>query len=252
MLDVQITRFILRFPPSSITRNVSVSTYDHLNIIILWDRTLTMSTRTSTTIYAELRSFLIADARQNRSSLANKKRRQEQAADETTDAPMTTDRITNLIKDLWSDDKRVIQRALYKLANIGFKDDSPYENELKMRVLGVHTAVFQVLQKHVGCLKIQEKGMAALGSLSMLRQTQKLLGDIGCVEVILASMEKYPYSERVQDYGCFAIERLVEGLECNAECVMDPGGIAVVRAAMKAHPNCEELQDHGCCLLSTM
>jgi hypothetical protein len=207
--------------------------------------------------YEELRSSLIADARQNRSSHANKKRRQEEApVDEPQETPMTTKKITSLIKDLWSDDKRVIARALYKLASIGFGgfgDDSPYENEVQMRVLGVHTALIQVLQKHVGCLLIQEKGMAALGSLSMLRETQNLLGDIGCVEVILASMVKYPDSVQVQLYGCFAIENLVAGLKCNnAECFMESGGIAVIRAARKAHPNCEELQDHSSYLLCTM
>jgi hypothetical protein len=170
-----------------------------------------------------------------------------------TDAPLTTEKIMNLLKDLWSDDKCVIERALKEIASIGFRDHaSRYENEDKMRVLGGHTAVFQLLQKHVDCLEIQDEGMCALGNLSLSMPTKKLLGEIGCVEVILATMEKYLDSERVQHLGCYVIGRLVDSMEGNAERVEKYGGIAVVIAAMKAHPNSEELQNHGCIALLYM
>jgi hypothetical protein len=176
----------------------------------------------------------------------------EQDGDETPDAPLTKENIMNLLKDLWSDDKCVILRALIKIGDIGTKDISPYENEGKIRGLGGHTVVFQVLEKHVGCFEIQKLGMRALGNLSHLLPTKKLLGDIGCVEVILARMEKYPDSERVQLVGCFVIRKLVFKSKDNAKGVEKCGGIAVVIAAMRAHPNCKELQNHGCMALSYM
>jgi hypothetical protein len=176
---------------------------------------------------------------------------QEQAADETTDAPLTTEKIMILLKDLWSDDKSMIQRALIEIADIGDSDAPPHENELKMRGLGVHIAVFQVLQKHIGCLEIQEEGMCALGDLSLLLPTKKLLGEIGCVEVILASMEKYPEFEYIQAIGCFTISK-ISNMKANAERVEKSGGIAVVIAAMKTHQNSETVQDCGCYVLSIM
>jgi hypothetical protein len=173
--------------------------------------------------------------------------------DETQDAPpLTTKAIMHLIKDLWSDDEIVVKGALTEIANIGLRDAPPHENELEMRGLGVHITVFQAVQKHAGCLDIQEEAMCALGNLSMLIETKKLLGKIGCVEVILARMEKYPDSESVQDYGCFLIAQLVDGAKENAERVKKCGGIALVIAAMKAHPNSEELQNEGCSALSNM
>jgi hypothetical protein len=177
----------------------------------------------------------------------------EQESDATLDAPLTTENIMKLLDDLWSGDKWVIVRALDEIADFGDEDVAPdYENELKMRVLGVHITVFQVLKKHAGCLEIQEEGMRALGNLSMLLPTKTLLGDIGCVEVILARMEKYPDSVRVQLCGCYVIGKLVNGAKGNAGRVEKSGGIAVVIAAMKAHPHCEELQDDGCIALSKM
>ena len=171
--------------------------------------------------------------------------------DETPDT-LTTENIMELLKDLWSDDKCVIVMALTEIANIGFRDVSPRENEVKIRLLGGHTAVFQVLQKYVGCLEIQEQGMCALGNLSQLMQTKKLLGDIGCVEVILARMEKYPDCERVQRYGCSTVRHLISGMKDNAERVDRSGGIALIIAAMKAHTSSERVQDRGCMVLSNM
>jgi hypothetical protein len=176
-----------------------------------------------------------------------------QEGDATPDTSLTTEEITNRIKDLWSDDADVIERALFEIADIGHIDVEPdYENELKMRGLGVHMTVFQVLQKHAGCLGIQVEGMRALGNLSKLMPTKTLLGDFGCVEFILASMEKYLDSVRVQDFGCFAMRILVDGTKDNAERFEKSGGIAAVIAAMKAHPNSEELQKEGCSALSNM
>ena len=171
--------------------------------------------------------------------------------DETL-GPLTTERIMELLKDLWSDDECVIVMALTEIAKIGFRDASSRENEVKIRLLGGHTAVFQVLQKYVGCLEIQEQGMCALGNLSQLMQTKKLLGDIGCVEVILARMEKYPDCERVQRYGCSTVRDLVSGMKDNAERVEKYGGIALVIAAMKAHASSVRVQDRGCMALSNM
>ena len=161
-----------------------------------------------------------------------------------------TETIMNLVKDLWSDDNCVIKIALTKI-RLPWSE----EKEQKMRVLGVHTAVFQVLQKHVGCLEIQEKGMRVLGFFCHLKPTKTLLGDIGCVEVVLARMEEYPDSERIQWYGCLGITNLVRArsmMKDNAERVEKSGGIAVVIAAMKAHSNCERVQSMGCCALSSM
>jgi hypothetical protein len=176
----------------------------------------------------------------------------EQEGDDTPDTPLTTEKIMSIIKHLWCDDVGLVQWALREIANIGLRDAAPHENELEMRVLGVHSAVFQVLHKHDGCLAIQEEAMRALGNLSHLLETRKLLGDIGCVEVILASMEKYPDSESVQEYGCFLIAQLVDRTKYNAERVKKYGGIAVVIAAMKAHPNSKEVQEDGCIGLSNM
>jgi hypothetical protein len=119
-------------------------------------------------------------------------------------------------------------------------------------VLGVQIAVFQLLQKHIGCPNIQKEGMRALGNFSHLMPTQKLLGEIGCVEVILATMEKYPDSERLQRIGCFIIAKLVYRTKGNAERFEKSGGIALVIAGMKVHPNCQKLQKHGCYVLSNM
>jgi hypothetical protein len=176
-----------------------------------------------------------------------------QGEDEAPETPLTTERIMNLLDDLWSDDKCVIERALYEIADIGFRDASPsYEYEDKIRMLGGHTAVFQVLKKHVDCLGIQEQGMRALGNLSMLLPTTTLLGEIGFVEVILASMEKYPKIETVQQYGISVIGNLVDGMKCNAERFEKSGGIAVVIAAMKAHRKSEVLQNDCCVALYRM
>jgi hypothetical protein len=176
----------------------------------------------------------------------------EQEADETPDESLTAEKIMNLIKDLWSDDEDVIEKTLTEIADIGMGDNSHHTNELEMRLLGVHSAVFQVLQKHAGSLEIQAEGMLAVGNLSMLIKTKKLLGKIGWVEVILARMEKYPDSESVQELGCYVIWVLVNEAKCNAERVKKSGGIAVVIAAMKAHPNSEEVQNEGCDVLSAM
>jgi hypothetical protein len=178
----------------------------------------------------------------------------EQAGDETPESPLTTtENIVNLLKDLWSDDKPVIGRALKEIADIGFRDARPMrENELKMHGLGVQIAVFQVLQKHIGCLEIQKQGMRAIGNLTTLMPTRTQLGVIGCVEVILASMEKYPKSQVAQWYGCVVIGKLIHGMKGNAEHVEKSGGIALVIAAMKAHPNCLSLQGVGCLVLSYM
>jgi hypothetical protein len=94
----------------------------------------------------------------------------------------------DLLEDLWSDDKSAIVRTLTEIANVG-PCASHAENELKMRVLGGHTAVFQVLQRPIGCLEIQGEGIRALGNCCCLKPTKKLLGDIGCVKVILARMK---------------------------------------------------------------
>jgi hypothetical protein len=184
---------------------------------------------------------------------SSEEKTKEQEADETPEAQLTTERIMNLLQDLWSDDTGVIQRTLKEIADIGLKCKKYREkNEVKMRVLGVHAAVFQLLQKHIGCLEIQQQGMNALGNLCMLMHTAKLLGEIGCVEVILARMEKYPDSETVQHFGCSVIGRLLFSMNGNVERVEKSGGIAVVISAMTAHPNCEQVQYHGCIALAYM
>jgi hypothetical protein len=169
-----------------------------------------------------------------------------QEGDETPETSLTTEKIMDLLKDLWSDDKCVIQRALTEIADVGVRDSPPYENEKNIRELGGHTAIFQVFQKLVSCLEIQTEGMRALGNFSSLVPTQKLLGDIGCVEVILARMEKYPDSERAQRLGCSCIGNLVHRMKGNAERVEKSGGIVLVIAAMKVHPNSKSVQDCGC------
>ena len=163
--------------------------------------------------------------------------------DETQETSLTTGQIMDLLKDLWSDDKSAIVRALTEIADIGLRNASP---EVKIRVLGGHTAVFQVVQKYVGCLEIQKEGMRALGNFCRLKPTKTNLGEIGCVEVILASMEQYPDSECVQRHGCLVIGNLVRGIKDNAERVEQSGGISVIIAAMKARPNSEKLQSLGC------
>jgi hypothetical protein len=81
-----------------------------------------------------------------------------QAGDETPEA-LTTRQIMDLLKDLYSDDKSAIVRTLTEIANLGCRDPPSWqEDEVKMRVLGGHTAIFQVLQRHTGCLEIQEQG----------------------------------------------------------------------------------------------
>jgi hypothetical protein len=169
-----------------------------------------------------------------------------QEGDETPASLLTTEKIMDLLKDLWSDDKCVIQRVLTEIADIGCRDSSPYENEEKIRLLGGHTAVFHLLCKHVGCPEIQQQGMRALGNFCRLKPTKKLLVDIGYVEVILARMEKYPKSERAQRLGCFDMAKLIPRLKGNAERVEKSGGIAVVIAAMKTHQNSEMVQISGC------
>ena len=97
-----------------------------------------------------------------------------------------------------------------------------------MRELGGLTAVIQVLQKHAGCLAIQKEGMRALANFCRFKPTKRLLGEIGCVEVIFASIETYPDSETIQWYGCTAVANLVWLMKDNAELVEKSGGIAVV------------------------
>jgi hypothetical protein len=174
-----------------------------------------------------------------------------QDGDETPETSLTTEKIMDLLKDLWSNDECVIEKALGEIADIAVSVASADENEEKIRVLGVHTAVFQVLQKHFGCLGIQKEGMRALGKFSSLVPTKKLLVDIGYVEVILARMEMYADSERIQNYGCSGIEDLVIAKH-DAERLEKSGGIAVVIAAMKAHPNSQMVQIRGCIVLSHM
>jgi hypothetical protein len=175
-----------------------------------------------------------------------------QAGDETPETSLTTEKMMDLLKGLWSDDKCVIKRTLTEIAHIGITGAWSKENEVKMRELGGHIVVFQLVQKHVGCLEIQEEGICALGNLSRLMPTKKLLGDIGYLEVILARMNKYPDHERVQLLGCAAIGHLVSGMKDNAERVKKSGGIAVVIAAMKAHPNSLRVQSVGCRALLKM
>jgi hypothetical protein len=172
--------------------------------------------------------------------------------DETPETLLTTEKIMDLLKDLWSNDECVIEKALEAIADVASSVASSDENEEKMRVLGGHTAVFQILQKYVGCLGIQEEGMRALGNFSYLVPTKKLLGDIGCVEVILARMEKYPDLETVQWSGCLTIANLVCGVKHNAERVEKSGGIAVVIAAMKAQLDNKLVQIMGFHALSNM
>jgi len=76
--------------------------------------------------------------------------------------------------------------------------------------------------------------------------TKKLLGDIGCVEVILARMETHPHSMRIQLLGCLAIGKIVYRMKDNAERVQKSGGVALIIAAMKTHPNSEIVQRRGC------
>ncbi len=142
--------------------------------------------------------------------------------------------------------------ALTDIGNLAVRDPASEENESKMRLLGGHTAVFQVVQKHVGCLKIQTHGMRVLGLFSCFMPTKELLGDIGYVEVILARMEQYPDSCLVQKRGCLNINNLVKGMKVNAERVEKSGGIAMVIAAMKAHPTSYDVQQYGCHVLSDM
>jgi hypothetical protein len=169
-----------------------------------------------------------------------------QDADEATMTPLTTEKMMDLLKDLWSDDKCVIIRALNYVSNLGIRDFGSEQNESKMRVLGGHTAVFQVIQKHIGCVEIQEEGMLAIRLFSSFMPTKELLGDIGYVEFILARMEKYPNYNAVQMNGCMNIGSLVKGMKVNAERVEKSGGISVVIAIMKNHPNIETLQMCGC------
>ena len=60
------------------------------------------------------------------------------------------------------------QRALTEIADSGCIDASSEENESKIRMAGVHAALFQVLQKHVDCLEILRQGIRVLGNLSHL------------------------------------------------------------------------------------
>jgi hypothetical protein len=116
----------------------------------------------------------------------------------TAKTPLTTEKMMDLLKDLWSDDKCVIIRALNCVSNLGFRDCRSDENKSKMRLLGGHTAIFQVVQKHVGCVEIQEEGMLATRLFSFFMPTKELLGEIGHVELILARMEKHPNHNAVQ------------------------------------------------------
>ena len=174
-----------------------------------------------------------------------------QEGDATPNILLTTEKMMDLLKDLWSDDGSVIVRALTEIADISSENTWWDENEVKMRELGGHIAVFQLVQKHVGCLEIQKQGMRALGNFCRLIPTRKLLGNIGCVEVILARMEEYPDCDRYQLLGCSAIANLVR-MKDNTERVKKSGGMAVVIAAMKTHPNNETLQSHGCRAFSSM
>jgi hypothetical protein len=172
---------------------------------------------------------------------------------DTTPEILTTGHMMDFLKDLWSDDKAAIVRTMIEIADLGFRASYKYkENEVKMRVLGGHIALFQLMTKHVGCLGIQWEGMRALANCCRLEPTKKLLGDIGFVEVILARMNKYPESGNVQRLGCVTIAKLVRAMKDNAERVEKSGGIAVVIAAMKAHPNIAKLQDSGRRVLSRM
>jgi hypothetical protein len=175
-----------------------------------------------------------------------------QDGDETPKTPLTTEKMMDLLKDLWSDDECVIIRALKYITDVAFRDPGSEENESKMRLLGGHTAVFQVIQTHLDCVEIQEEGMRALELFSYFMPTKELLVDIGYMEVILARMERYPDSLVVQLRGCMHIGLLVNGMKVNAERLEKSGGIALVLAAMKAHPNIDILQQHGCCALFHM
>ena len=163
---------------------------------------------------------------------------------------LTTENMMDLLKELWSDDKCVIKRAMKEIANLGYEDHD--ENEVKMRELGLHSAVFQLIQKHVSCLEILVQGIRALGNFSHNISTKKFLGDVGYVEVILARIEKDPDSEIIQLMGCLSITNLTHRMKDNAERVQKAGGIALVIAAMKAHPNSGRLQRRGCQALSNM
>jgi hypothetical protein len=100
-----------------------------------------------------------------------------QEGDETPETSLTTEEIMDLLKDLRSDDKCVIARALTKIAELSIhrnysgRRDSPEENEVKIRELGVHVAVLQVLKKHVDCLGIQQPGLRAVVNFSRLMPT---------------------------------------------------------------------------------
>jgi hypothetical protein len=165
----------------------------------------------------------------------------------------------NLVNDLWtSDSTPVIKTALTEIANHPqFSGGASIrEDEVNMTcvLLGVHAAVVHVLQKHVDCLEIQEEGMEALililSPVLFSMPTRKALCDIGWLEIILTSMQKYPDSEAVQMGGCFVIGGIVYSFEddSSSDC------IAVVIAAMKnkAHQNSKRVQEIGTHVLSTM
>ena len=173
---------------------------------------------------------------------------EEERDTQNTPAANTTENIVKLLSNLSSDDPAIIADSLVDLGNLCAHDltDLSVANEREIRRLGLHTAVVQVVKKHVDDALIQEEGIGALLNFTFSTLAQVLVGDIGGVEVILAGMKRHPDNANIQWWGCGAIGNLLYETKRNAERLEESDGIAAVIAAMKVHPNNEEVQCNSC------
>jgi len=156
--------------------------------------------------------------------------------------------------DLLKEDSNAVQSALTKLANLCSDSEDSVENRATVHRHGGGFILSIVLRKWYGFSTIQAEGCRALQNASCDNAAfRNSVKESGGLDAVIWAMKSYPDNLPVQTIGCGVLVNAVDGVQKNAEYVVNTlNGADCIIAAMNKFPEDAMLQQYACGALDNL
>jgi hypothetical protein len=157
------------------------------------------------------------------------------------------------VKDLWSNDIQVVNKALFDLAFLTSGDPKVSRNRRAICRMGGHLAAVKAIETHAE-RKISDNGLTLLQNMAIEAEVRSSIVELGGIEVAVSEMRKFAHDPGVQRSGCGLLMNLcAHSDEAKLKIVFGEGNaVAQMVDAMKLWVQDEKLQLFACTALRNL
>jgi len=179
--------------------------------------------------------------------------REDSYTSESSESGFTSVIVKLISEDLYSSNKRTVHGALSSLADLCMEAIETFmltaaDRRRRLFEAGAHLAAIETMRRFPNTASIQAEACRVLLNMSYAQvETQRTIGDMGGMVLVLTAMFLHPKHRSLQYHGMAALVNLIAYQKDNAvRLSREASGLEVIAKVMDVHIDNVTFQRSGC------